>query len=302
MSSALGTPVSLPDMYITSHLYEATPEAESPVPWLADCDAESSRDGLGLGFGLGLSAAGTGDPDLRTFAHICKIRTMQSFFMHAVEKDDLHDGIPADLEGHMLQTLREWEDTSVIARHSVPNSDGYRSPGWLQHIGHLTRVSISFVNRANIHSPIADSALRAGCATCQTFRSLQKKREIAQPWLVVLSQFRAAVTVWYIVWGRAIPVPREVSDSLRDCSAVLAIFAERWPKAEAYRDCFELLSTSIPRSQPLGRLSDDARRALRRLTRTLEESGIHWITRRMLVEICDEDGDTPRSAERMSGT
>lgn len=94
------------------------------------------------------------------------------------------------------------------------------------------------------------------------------------------------MTLWYIVWARAIPVPREVNDALRDCSAVLAIFAERWPKAEQYRDCFELLAAAIPRSQPLGQLSDDVRQRLAASTRKLEESGIHRTSSRMLWEMC----------------
>jgi hypothetical protein len=102
------------------------------------------------------------------------------------------------------------------------------------------------------------------------------------------------VTLWYIVWARAVPVPRDVNDALRDCSAVLAIFAERWPKAEQYRDSFEFLATSIPRCQPLGYLADDVRRDLQELVRKLEESGIHRGTSRMLWEMCaDDDSSRP---------
>jgi hypothetical protein len=106
----------------------------------------------------------------------------------------------------------------------------------------------------------------------------------------VLSQFRAAVTLWYIVWARAIPVPREANDAFRDCSAVLAIFADRWPKAEHYRDCFELLAVSIPRGQPLGHLGKEARQSLKILLLKLGESGVHRTTSRMLCEMCADDG------------
>ncbi|KAH8680364.1 hypothetical protein BGZ61DRAFT_520184 [Ilyonectria robusta] len=279
VSSALGTPVSLPDMYISTPLYEAAPEAQCCLPWLSDC--ATAQDATYF--------------DLRTFAHVCKIRTLQSSFMHIVEKDELEDMVPLELEMHMLKSLREWEDTETISRHSVRNSHGYRSAVWLQHIAHLTQLSICFVNKSNIFSSIADKAFQSSCAVCTSFRSLQKKKHIAQPWLVVISQFRAAVTLWYIVWARAIPVPKEANDAFRDCSAALAIFADRWPKAEHYRDCFELLAVSIPRSQPLGHLAKDAREGLIILVRKLEESGIHRITLRMLHEIC-EDTESPRRA------
>lgn len=101
VSSALGTPVSLPDMYISTPLYEAAPEAQCPLPWLSDC----------------ATAQDTTYFDLRTFAHVCKIRTLQSFFMHMVEKDELEDMVPLELEMHMLKSLREWEDTDTISRH-----------------------------------------------------------------------------------------------------------------------------------------------------------------------------------------
>ncbi|CAK7207372.1 hypothetical protein SEUCBS139899_010182 [Sporothrix eucalyptigena] len=294
--AALGIPASLPDMYISSPLYEvdevlseAVSSTGSPVPsvpWLADYEGPDDAHTT------------AGDPDLRTFAHICRIRALQSSFMHAmdrVDRDDPGDGDLQDMEGlqaHLLTQLSAWEDPLVLARHSVPGSDGYRSPVWLAHIGHLARLSVCVVNRANVHGVLADTALQASCAACTTFRALQKKRAVAQPWLVVLSQFKAAVTLWYIVWGRSIPVSRQVSDAMRDCSAILAIFAERWPRAEPYRDCFELLSTSIPRSQPLGgRIGAEARQTLAGLCRQLEESGIHRLTSRMLREMAEMPWD-----------
>lgn len=71
------------------------------MPWLSDCN--STKD--------------VAEPDLRTFAHICKVRSIQSFFLHMVEKEGLEDSIPLELEMHMLRRLREWEDSEVIARH-----------------------------------------------------------------------------------------------------------------------------------------------------------------------------------------
>ncbi|EXJ78710.1 hypothetical protein A1O1_09112 [Capronia coronata CBS 617.96] len=287
VSSALGTPVSLPDMYISSPLYEDGPEDgpedECPMPWLSDC-APRERPEL--------------FPNLRTFAHICKIRTVQSLFMHMVEKDDLEDSVPLELQMHMLETLRKWEQPDVIAMHSIANTDGYHSALWLRHIGQLTRLSICWVNKSNIHSYIADTAFKASCEACTSFRSLRKKRQIAQPWLVVLSQFRAAVTLWYILWARAVPVPREADDAIRDCGAVLAIFADRWPNAEYYRDCFEILAVSIPRSRPLGNLEKDVRDKIKVLVHKLDEIGIHRTTSRMLWEMSAENDD-PRQTRHL---
>jgi hypothetical protein len=88
-------------MYISTPLFEATPEPQCPLPWISDC---ASRDD-------------TSYFDLNTFAHVCKIRELQSFFMHMIEKDDLEDTVPVELEMHMLKNLRQWEDSEAITRH-----------------------------------------------------------------------------------------------------------------------------------------------------------------------------------------
>ncbi|KAH8895607.1 hypothetical protein GQ53DRAFT_53706 [Thozetella sp. PMI_491] len=77
-----------------------------------------------------------------------------------------------------------------------------------------------------------------------------------------------------------------VSGHCRGRDKLHTIFAERWPKAENYRDCFELLATSVPRCQPLGYLAPDVGQELSRSIRKLEESGIHRTTSRMLWDMC----------------
>ena len=42
---------------------------------------------------------------------------MQSFLLHMIEKDDLEDTVPLELEMHMLKSLREWEDPEAISGH-----------------------------------------------------------------------------------------------------------------------------------------------------------------------------------------
>lgn len=88
-------------MYMSSPLYEATPEAEVPLPWLPELAKQDAASYF----------------DLRTFAYICKVRSIQSFFMHLIEKDGLEDTVPLELEMHMLKTLREWEDPGAVGKH-----------------------------------------------------------------------------------------------------------------------------------------------------------------------------------------
>ena len=65
------------------------------------------------------------------------------------------------------------------------NNEGYQSPLWLQLISQLSRLIICRPTKSNIHSVVADVALKASCDACTIFRAIQKKRQIAQPWLVV---------------------------------------------------------------------------------------------------------------------
>lgn len=88
-------------MYMSSPLYEATPETAVTLPWFP----ELAKQGAAPYF------------DLRTFAYICKVRSIQSFFMHLIEKDSLEDTVPLELEMHMLKTLREWEDPEAVGMH-----------------------------------------------------------------------------------------------------------------------------------------------------------------------------------------
>lgn len=90
-------------MYITTPLFEATVESECQLPWLADYQPVGA----------------TAYPDLKTFAHVCRIRSIQSLLMHLVERDESEEGAPLapDLEMHLLKSLREWEDPDVIASH-----------------------------------------------------------------------------------------------------------------------------------------------------------------------------------------
>ena len=94
----------MPDMYISTPLFDDfSPQTETraPVPWLVDCATQGITD----------------LPSFKTFAYICKIRALQSFFMHMVEKDNLEGSIPPELEIHMLKNLSAWEDPVAIQEH-----------------------------------------------------------------------------------------------------------------------------------------------------------------------------------------
>lgn len=69
VSGVLDILVSLPDAYVSTPLYEEVVEPIYPMPWLADCPAADPSQIV---------------PNHSTFAHICRIRLIQSCIMHAM--------------------------------------------------------------------------------------------------------------------------------------------------------------------------------------------------------------------------
>jgi hypothetical protein len=168
VSATLDVPVSLSDAYISSALYVEQPEPPCPLPWLTDIPPSAILQIL---------------PTLGTFAHICKIRLAQSYIMHTMQTVPLEGGVTSEWQESMRLQIDNWADE--IYSHSLINTEGYQSPLWLGLISQLSRLLLCRPSRGNIDTHISDVALQASCDACTTFRALQKKRQIAQPWLVV---------------------------------------------------------------------------------------------------------------------
>lgn len=145
-------------------------------------------------------------------------------------------------------------------------------------------------SRQNATTYIGEIALKASSSVCTTFRALQKRRQVAQPWLVVLTQFQSGVTILYIIWALAIHIPAETDLAIRDCTSVLAILADRWQNAEVYRDCFEVLAMAIPRCSRLGCLEREAKLELRDLIGRVSNMGLHRHAGTILKEVTEERG------------
>jgi len=227
---------------------------------------------------------------LGTFAHICKVRLLQSYILHTMQAVPLEGGATPEWVESMIDQINHW--ASDISSHSVATSEGYQSPLWLSLIGQLSRLLLCRPSRINLNTHVSDIAFSAACDACTTFRALQKKRRIAQPWLIVITQFQAGVTILYIIWARAITMPKEADLAIRDCTSVLAILADRWQNAEHYRDCFEVLARAMG-PEP-GYLDEGKRGELVELTQKVTEAGIHRHVATMLWEMASLSprGDT----------
>ncbi|PVH82740.1 hypothetical protein DL98DRAFT_570350 [Cadophora sp. DSE1049] len=270
VSMALDIPSSLADIYISTTLYteRVEPPCQSHMPWLDDVPPSEIPDVL---------------PTLTTFTHTCKIRLIQSYCLHTMHAVPTEGGATPEWQDSMLVQIDNW--ATEIYSHSLIATEGYQSPLWLRLIEQLSRLALCRPSRLNINSKISDVALKAGCNACTTFRALQKKRQVAQPWLIVITQFQAGVTILYIIWARAIQIPPEADFAIRDCTSVLAILADRWQNAEVYRDCFEVLARAIPRCKRLGCLEREAREELVGLIERVNEVGVHRHVLTMLYEM-----------------
>lgn len=89
----------------------------------------------------------------------------------------------------------------------------------------------------------------------------------------------------YIVWRRAAPIPKRLDRAIRDSTSILAIFADRSQNVDIYRDCLEVLASSVSRSTPPGKIDEDSRRELSDLFDQMRDGDIAPDIAAMLSEM-----------------
>jgi hypothetical protein len=152
-------------------------------------------------------------------------------------------------------------------------------------------------------------------------------RQIASPWvgvstdwvhlkraradsLQLLVQFQAGTTLLYTFWATP-PEHRtenfdspDVSDALRACSNILAIMADRWPKADCLRDVFELLAREVPLidrpGRPPTRFSERSVAAIQEKLPEVRALVVHRSILRMIEEMTSEDFPRLATTEAMA--
>ena len=165
---------------------------------------------------------------------------------------------------HILGKLKAWNARSRAA--AEPSQKGYASLRWHKMIYYYNIVTLYRPTRTVMTAPLPSSSVledhvgrlsgnlvvQASCQALLLFRRFQMAREIAQPWLGLLSQFQIGVTLLYCffatppaLWPAAYN-STDVPDAVRACSSTLAVLAERWVEAECVRDVFEVLAREVP--------------------------------------------------------
>ncbi|KAH7241278.1 hypothetical protein BKA59DRAFT_400639 [Fusarium tricinctum] len=240
-----------PDESVKTSAFQAKPEPQCFMPWAADA--------------VGASAGMLYNFDLRYFAHMCKIRRIHSDILNMMRR------LPSDLMVQHLPKLRT-EIVRWARRHA--------SPLGVVYVAHMTRVVLYSSVPIETTPEITDELLQACCDACATFRVLQKRKHLPKHW------FDVGVTIIYIVWRQATPISKSVHCAVRDCTAILAIFADRSQYADIYRDCMDILAISVLSASSCGSIDAESRQELTALVGQVEENILAPHVHTQLSQIC----------------
>ncbi|KAK7428192.1 hypothetical protein QQZ08_005258 [Neonectria magnoliae] len=231
--------------------------------------------------------------------HVLQCRRIQSEIAGYTLRWDYKDQF-AESSDWRIRILAEMENyKSRVQTFSDPQSKGHTSHRWLAMIYHYTLLNLYRPTKESVLGPAGDWSVQASSQACLIFRKSQMDRQIAQAWLGLLVQFQSGITLLYCFWATPSEHRTEnyhspdVSDALRACSNILAIMADRWPKADCLRDVFELLAREIPliertKRQP-NRISEKAVTAIRGKLPQVRALVVHRSILRMLDEMISED-------------
>lgn len=117
----------------------------------------------------------------------------------------------------------------------------------------------------------------------------QGKTQRCADLLKMLFIFQIGVTMIYIVWRRDIPLSKAVDRAIRDCTAILSIFADRSQNADVYRDCIDLLASSVSRTTQPVSIDAESRRELAVLVGQVEENRLASHIHSQLLDMCKDN-------------
>ncbi|ETS80065.1 hypothetical protein PFICI_07594 [Pestalotiopsis fici W106-1] len=244
-------------------------------------------------------------PDVPTYTcvssslHIVQCRRIQSEIMAFTLRWDYATRFEKSPEWR-IRILAELESyKSRVQKFSDPQSKGYTSHRWLAMIYHYTLLMLYRPTKETVLGPAGDWSVQASSQACLIFRKTQMDRQIAQSWLGLLVQFQSGITLLYCFWATP-PVNRtenydspDVSDAIRACSNILAIMADRWPRADCLRDVFELIAREIPLidrpNRPPKRLSERSITTICEKLPQVRALIVHRPILRMIEEMISED-------------
>ncbi|PYH41583.1 nitrilase [Aspergillus saccharolyticus JOP 1030-1] len=184
--------------------------------------------------------------------HLLRGRRIQSRILSTMMRTDYEHRFAADHNWrlHMLEALDQWK--MQLQPHSDPASEGYTSEGWVGMLYNYTILIVYRPTKENLSRFVGERCIRACSNILHTFWMYLKRRQTAQLWPGLLSQFGTGIILLYCLWATP-PAERsalyqspEVAKAIRTCTIILAVLSERWAQAEILRDVFDLLADSVP--------------------------------------------------------
>ncbi|CAM1507968.1 Fc.00g048160.m01.CDS01 [Cosmosporella sp. VM-42] len=231
--------------------------------------------------------------------HILQCRRIQSDIAGYTLRWDYKAQFAESLDWR-IRILGELESyKSRVQKFSDPHAKGHTSQRWLAMIYHYTLLMLYRPSKESVLGPAGDWSVQASSQACLMFRKSQMDRQIAQAWLGLLVQFQSGITLLYCFWATPVQHRTEnyhspdMFDALRACSNILAIMADKWPKADCLRDVFELLAREIPlvygpKGPPI-RISDSASAAIQGKLPKVRALVVHRSILRMIAEMVSDD-------------
>ncbi|KAM0283690.1 hypothetical protein ACHAO9_009618 [Fusarium lateritium] len=272
----LGIPPYPPEEWITTPAYVNKVEPRYIMPWSSDVP--------------GATTGSTYNFNLNYYAHMCRIRQIHSKILSATQT--IAPEARAEFTEDTLAAIDQWSHDGQMYGYGRANTEGYASSLGLTHVAAITRVILYRLHPADIDSPYIDKKLQACCDFVGIFRALQKKRQIPKHWGDMLFSFQVGVTIIYIIYHQAVPIPKKVDRAIREVTSSLAIFADRSEKADVYHDCLDVLANGISRSYTPGIIDEESRREISGMVQQIVESGIAPDVASMLSEMSQGPGDS----------
>ncbi|RAK79591.1 nitrilase [Aspergillus fijiensis CBS 313.89] len=232
--------------------------------------------------------------------HLLRGRRIQSRILGIMMRTDYEHRFAAhhNWRLHLLEALDQWK--MQLQPHSDPASEGYTSEGWVGMLYNYTILILYRPTKENLCRFVSERCITACSNILHTFWMYLKRRQTAQLWPGLLSQFGTGIILLYCLWATP-PSERpasiqlsEITKAIRTCTVILAVLSERWTQAEILRDVFDLLADSVPVQDTPdcvegNGLSTQARQTIKSRLPMLHVIIVNKDILRMLMEMVTED-------------
>jgi hypothetical protein len=254
--------------------------------------------------------------------HVIYCRQLQSEILNHTLHRDFESKLDSRLDWRqrILDDLDQWK--SSCHRFADARSISYTSGHWLGMIYNFSLAILFRPTKVSVRGPAGDWTVKACTQACLTFRKLQRKGSISEPWMGLIGQFKCGIALLYCFFATP-PAYRtdafespDASEAIRACSNVLSILAERWPQSQCLRDVFDIVAREIPLIDrpPIPRIGhldyargsysssqhmrEESTKALESKMPEIELTVVHRDCLRMLDEMMHDDFPRTEGAER----